>query len=77
MLSKEFLLLVIISCLIAIPIAWYGLHQWLQGYSYRTEIPWWIFAAAGALSVFIAIGTVSYQAIKAAMANPVRSLRTE
>lgn len=77
MLSKEFLLLVIISCLIAIPIAWYGLHQWLQGYSYRTEIPWWIFAAAGVLSVVIAIGTVSYQAIKAAVANPVKSLRTE
>lgn len=77
MLSKDFLLLVLISCFIAIPIAWYGLHQWLQNYAYRTEIHWWVFVLAGLLSIIIAIGTVSYQAIKTAMANPVKSLRTE
>ena len=77
MLSKDFVILVIISCLIAIPIASYYLHQWLQKYEYRTEISWWIFPVviAGALSITII--TVSFQAIKAAVTNPVKSLRTE
>lgn len=75
--SKEFVGLVIIACLIAIPIAWYYLNQWLQNYSYRVEISWWIFAVAIAGAVLITLFTISFQAIKAAIANPVKSLRTE
>jgi putative ABC transport system permease protein len=77
MLSKDFVLLVGLSCLIAIPIAWWLLHQWLQAYAYRTEISWWIFAAAGMGAIGITLLTVSYQSIKAAISNPVHSLRTE
>jgi putative ABC transport system permease protein len=77
MLSKDFVLLVGLSCLIAVPIAWWLLHQWLQAYAYRTEISWWIFAAAGMGAIGITLLTVSYQSIKAAISNPVRSLRTE
>jgi putative ABC transport system permease protein len=77
MLSKDFVVLVIISCFIAIPTAWYFLHQWLQRYEYRTEISWWIFAAAVLGAMVITLLTVSFQAIRAAMANPVKSLRTE
>ncbi len=77
MMSKDFVSLVIISCIIAVPVAWYFLHQWLQKYEYRTEISWWIFAVAGMGALMITLLTVSFQAIKAAMANPVRSLRTE
>jgi ABC-type antimicrobial peptide transport system permease subunit len=77
LLSKEFVALVLISCLIAIPIAWHFLNQWLQNYTYRTELSWWIFAAAGFCALVITLLTVSYQAIRAALANPVKSLRTE
>jgi ABC-type antimicrobial peptide transport system permease subunit len=77
MLSKDFVLLIILSCLIAIPIAWWLLHQWLQQFAYRTEISWWIFAAAGIGAILITLMTVSYQSIKAALTNPVQSLRTE
>ncbi|HLK27058.1 MAG TPA: ABC transporter permease [Puia sp.] len=77
LLSKEFVMLVIISLLIAIPSAYYFMHNWLQNYQYRTGISWWIFAAAGIGALMITIITVSYQAIKAAVANPVKSLRTE
>ncbi len=77
MLSKEFVVLVIISCLIAIPLAWYYLHQWLQKYEYRTEISWWVFILAASGAMVITLLTVSFQAIKAAVANPVKSLRTE
>lgn len=77
LLSKEFLLLVAISFVIATPISWYAMQQWLQDYAYRIEIQWWIFVAAGILALFIALFTVSFQAIKAAVANPVKSLRTE
>ena len=77
MLSKEFLVLVIVSCAFAIPIAWYFLHQWLQKYTYRTEISWWIFILAGLGALIITLLTVSYQAIKAALMNPVSSLRSE
>jgi putative ABC transport system permease protein len=77
MLSKDFVLLVGLSCLISIPIAWWMLHQWLQAYAYRTEISWWIFAAAGIGAIGITLITVSYQSIKAALINPIRSLRTE
>lgn len=77
LLSKDFLKLVIISFIIAAPIAWWAMNKWLQSYTYRISIEWWVFALAGLLSILIAIITVSYQAIKAAMANPVKSLRTE
>ena len=77
LLSKDFLKLVIISFLIAAPIAWWAMNSWLQSYTYRISIQWWVFALAGILSVIVAILTVSYQAIKAAIANPVKSLRSE
>ena len=77
LLSKEFVILITISLLIAIPIAFYFMHNWLQNYQYRTEISWWIFAATGFGALFITLITVSFQAIKAAIANPVKSLRTE
>ncbi|HEX4374528.1 MAG TPA: ABC transporter permease, partial [Puia sp.] len=77
MLSKEFLKLVLIASLIAFPVAWYGMNKWLQSFAYRINISWWIFVVAGFAALFIALITVSYQAIKAAIANPVKSLRTE
>jgi hypothetical protein len=76
-LSKDFVALVALSCMIAIPIAYYFLHHWLQQYEYRTTISWWIFAAAAGGAIVITQLTVSFQAIKAAVANPVRSLRSE
>ena len=77
MLSKEFAMLVIISCFIAIPLAWYYLNNWLQQYDYRTAISFWIFIVSGLGALVITLITVSFQAIKAAIANPVKSLRTE
>ena len=77
MLGKDFLKLVIISIFIASPIAWYFSHQWLQDFTYRTDLNWWVFALAGAIAIITAILTIGFQAIKAALANPVKSLRTE
>ena len=77
LLSSEFLLLVALSMLISVPIAFYCMHHWLQNYVYRTSLSWWIFAATGAGALLITLLTVSYQAIKAARANPVKSLRAE
>ena len=77
LLSKEFLILVGISFLLAGPAAYYFLHGWLQGFAYRIPIYWWIFAAAAVTALLVAVLTVSFQAIKAAVANPVESLRTE
>jgi len=77
MLSKEFVVLVSISCGIAIPLAWYYLHNWLKGYQYHTDISWWVFVAACVGAMAITLLTVSAQAIKAAVANPVKSLRSE
>lgn len=77
LLSSEFLLLVIIALFIALPIAWYAAGQWLQGFAYRTPIQWWMFALSGALIIMIALATVSFQAIKAALINPIKSLRSE
>ncbi|MFC0514821.1 ABC transporter permease [Mucilaginibacter angelicae] len=77
LMSKDFVILVIISLFIAIPIAYYFLHSWLQNYSYRTNLSWWIFAATALGTVMITLLTVSYQSIKAALANPVKSLRSE
>jgi ABC-type antimicrobial peptide transport system permease subunit len=77
MLSKEFALLIIISCFIAIPLAWYYLNNWLQQYDYRTNMSLWVFIISGIGALVITLMTVSFQAIKAAIANPVKSLRTE
>jgi len=77
LLSKEFLILVLIATVIAFPIAWFAMHKWLEDFAYRTDISWWIFIIAGISAVLIALLTVSFQAIKAAMNNPVKSLRTE
>jgi putative ABC transport system permease protein len=76
-LSLDFLKLVGISFLIAAPLAWWAMSKWLDGYTYRIHVEWWVFALAAVLSILIAIITVSYQAIKAAIANPVKSLRSE
>jgi len=77
MLSKNFLKLVLIASLIAFPVAWWMMHKWLEDFAYRVSISWWIFFVSGAIALLIAIFTVSFQAIKAAMANPVKSLRSE
>ncbi|HUM47479.1 MAG TPA: hypothetical protein PLD84_11150 [Chitinophagales bacterium] len=77
MLSKDFLKLVAIAALIAFPIAWFGMNKWLEDFAYRISISWWIFLLAAALAIIIALLTVGLQAIKAAIANPVKSLRTE
>jgi len=77
MLSKDFVVLVVISCLIAIPVAYYFLAAWLKKYEYRTDISWWIFALTSMAALVITLLTVSYQAVKAALMNPVKSLRSE
>ena len=77
LLSKDFLRLVLVSCLVAFPIAWWMMNHWLRNYQYRIEISGWIFLIAGLLAISIALITVSFQAIKAALTNPVKSLRTE
>src|SRR5690606_7367903 len=77
MLSKEFLKLVLIASLIAFPVAWWAMNKWLQSFAYRIDISWWIFALAGLVALAIALGTISFRTIKAAIANPVKSLRTE
>lgn len=77
LLSKDFVILVVISLLIATPISYYFMHNWLQNYQYRAEMSWWIFGATGLVSLLITLVTVSFQAIRAAVANPVKSLRTE
>ncbi len=77
MIARDFLKLVIIASLIAFPVAWWAMNKWLQGFAYRINIQWWIFVLAGVIAIFIALITVSFQAIKAAMANPVDSLRSE
>jgi ABC-type antimicrobial peptide transport system permease subunit len=77
MLSKEFVILVIISCVIASPIGWYFLTGWLKHYQYHTDVAWWIFVAAFVGAMTVTLLTVSYQTVKAALANPVKSLRSE
>ena len=77
LISLDFLKLVLVAFIIASPLAWYAMNRWLQNFAYRITIDWWIFALAGILAVLIALTTVSFQAIKAALANPVKSLRTE
>jgi putative ABC transport system permease protein len=77
LLSTDFLKLILIALVVASPIAWYFMHEWLQDFAYRVNISWWIFALAGLIALIIAFATISFQAIKAALANPVRNLRTE
>ena len=77
LLSKDFIKLVIIAIVIASPIAWYVMHHWLQAFAYKIEISWWIFAGTGAVAVVIALLTISFQSIRAALMNPVKSLRSE
>ena len=77
LLSKDFLKLVLIAFVIAVPISWWAMHRWLQDFAYRINISWWIFIIAGFLALVIALLTISFQAIKAAIANPVKSLKTE
>src|ERR1700733_13000952 len=71
-LSRDFLALVVVAFVIAIPVTWLAMHNWLQRFAYRTNISWWVFAAAGVLAIFIAMITVGVQALKAALANPVK-----
>jgi putative ABC transport system permease protein len=77
LLSKDFLKLVLIATALASPIAWYAMTEWLQGFAYRITIDWWVFALAGLFAVGIALLTVSFQSVKTALTNPVKSLRTE
>jgi putative ABC transport system permease protein len=77
LLSRDFLQLVFISAVIAFPIAWWAMHKWLQNYSYRISVSWWVFVLAGLLALLIALITISFQSVRAAVANPVKSLRTE
>jgi putative ABC transport system permease protein len=77
LLSKDFLKLILLSILIASPIAWWAMNKWLQDFAYRVNIGWWVFAIAGLAALIIAMLTVSFQAVRAAIANPVKSLRTE
>ncbi len=75
--SKEFLLLIIIAFIVAVPLAWFGMNKWLENFAYRTEISWWIFILGISIMIVIALITLGFQTIKAAMANPVKSLRSE
>ena len=77
LLSKDFLLLVLLAFVIATPLAWWGMTKWLQNFEYKVSISWEVFAIAGIAALFIALVTISFQAVKAAVANPVKSLRTE
>jgi putative ABC transport system permease protein len=77
LLSTDFLRLVALACLVAFPLSWWIMHNWHQHYDYRIEMSWWIFLAAGTTAMVIAMLTISFQSIKAATTNPVKSLRNE
>jgi putative ABC transport system permease protein len=77
MMSTEFVKLVLIAFLIAVPVAWYGMSQWLESFAYRISVEWMVFAWAGFVALSIALITVSFESIKAAMGDPVKSLRNE
>ena len=77
LLTSEFLRLVVIACIIAIPLTWWGMHAWLEDFAYRIHIPVWVFFSAGLLSIVIALLTISFQATRSALANPVKALRTQ
>ena len=77
LLSGEFLRLVVLALLVAIPLCWFFMHRWLADYQYRIDISWWIFIVSGAAAVVIAVLSVSFQAIRAALSNPAKTLKTE
>jgi putative ABC transport system permease protein len=77
MLSTDFLKLIIIASVLAFPIAWYAMSKWLQGFAFRTGISWWVFAISAGITLLIALITISFQSIKAALTNPVKSLKNE
>jgi putative ABC transport system permease protein len=77
LLSKDFLKLVFIAAFVAFPVAWWAMNSWLQAFVYRINVQWWVFAASGTLALLIALCTISFQAVKTALMNPVKSLRTE
>ena len=77
LLSKDMLKLVVIAAVIATPIAWFAMQKWLQDFAYRIDISWWVFCAAGAITVLIAVATIGFQAVKSALANPIKSLKVE
>jgi len=77
LLSQESLLLVIIALVIGVPLTWFAIWRWLQNFSYHVPVQWWMFALSGGLIILIALATVSFQAVKAALVNPVKSLRSE
>jgi putative ABC transport system permease protein len=77
LLARDFMKLVVLAIVIATPLAWYFMKKWLSDFAYRIDIQWWMFAAAGAVAVAVAFLTVSFQSIKAALSNPVKSLRSE
>jgi putative ABC transport system permease protein len=77
MLSKDFLKLVVVAIVIALPVAWYFMHDWLRDFAYRIDIGWWVFVMTAIAALLIALATISFQAVKAALANPVKNLRTE
>ena len=77
MLSSDFIKLILLAIGIALPLAWYIMSQWLQNFAYKTDIAWWMFALAGLLATGIALLTVSFQSVKAALMNPVKSLRAD
>jgi putative ABC transport system permease protein len=77
MLNKDFIKWVVIAFVIATPIAWYAMHQWLQNFAYKTELSWWVFALAGSVALIIALLTVSWQSWRAATRNPMEALKYE
>ena len=77
LLSKEFAYLVLIANVIAWPVAYFSMGDWLQSFAYRVDVAWWVFALAGVTTLFIALGTVGYQALRAALSNPIEALRYE
>jgi putative ABC transport system permease protein len=77
LLSGDFVRLVVIAFVVATPVSWWAMHQWLQAFVYKVDLQWWMSALDGAAAILIAVATVSFQAIKAALANPIKSLRSE
>ena len=77
MLSRDFLVLIIIATVIAFPVAWWAMYKWLQDFEYRIGVGWWIFILSGFIAILVALFTISFQAVRAALSNPVKSLRTE
>lgn len=77
LLSRDFIKLVLVAIVIAVPVSWYVVDRWIQDFAYRIRIDWWVFAISGLVAILIALATVSSQAVKAALMNPVKSLKSE